>query len=293
MEDGGDILLVCASRTEAAPLSALLSRGGPAHRRGALQRWDLGRSRVWLLRTGITLQRARRLLRAVVADAGGAPAGRGPGNEPDEAAETALPALHADRYGGVAPAAERATGAYSAPSPAACLPAGTAPWAVIVFGIAGQLDPSVPVGSIVVPSLWRCQTSAVPLSCSPELLGLASRLERAWAPPVAVRPGGVGVTLQRPALGRAERILVRRRYPDATICDMETFAVIEQFPDAGCVAVRIVSDDGSEAAFSGRGKGRHSKIPASQFCALLPGIREQCATLALFIGDMVDALTAS
>lgn len=222
--------------------------------------WPIGQSRVWLLRTGIGMQRTRQVLRAV-----GPQSRRNPAD-----AETVV--CRAPRTGQASLPAELHT--------------------VIVFGVAGQLDPSAPVGNIVIPSFWRCQSSGGTLACSPELLGLASRLERAWAPSVGVRPGG-GLTLQRPALDWAERTLLRRHYPDATICDMETFAVIEQFPGADCLAVRIVSDDGSEEAFSGGADGRRSKIPPSQVCALLPGIRKQCATLALFLGDMVHALTAS
>jgi len=116
---------------------------------------------------------------------------------------------------------------------------GGAPDFVIVFGLAGALHPSVAAGTLVIPQSWRSEGHADALTCSDRLARKASHT--AVEDP-AVLVGGAGVTLLQPALSPEERCEVVRKFPDALICDMETYFVLRHFQRES-VSIRVVSDD--------------------------------------------------
>ena len=252
------ILLTCATAVEAKPLRELLSGDSTARRYNELWVWEGRRNAICMLRTGISAQRAKRALQSIHWPSSlSKPAFQG---EPD---------LRGDLR-------ESATRQAASPK--------LKPDAVIIFGIAGQLAPHFPVGTIVIPHLWRSELHATPLLCSEGLLQSASRtaLRVLAGLETEVHVGGSGVTLQQPAWSRLERELVRQRYSDAGICDMETFAVMEQFPGAECLSVRIISDDGSESLLP-------RKAMKHPMCAL-DDVRRCCATLAKFVYRLLQEL---
>ena len=170
------------------------------------------------------------------------------------------------------------------------------PDAVIVFGIAGQLDPAFAVGSIVIPSVWYSDGAPGRLACSEALLLAAGKIASVWDGVPVHCPMAAGITLRQPALSRPQREAVRRQCPGAAICDMETFAVLERFPQAGRLGVRIISDDGGEfasdvaAAFPAEGKSEGGQRRKNGAFAAVPGIAEHCAALARFVHRLVQDL---
>ncbi|HEY3128789.1 MAG TPA: hypothetical protein VGL91_04985 [Acidobacteriota bacterium] len=250
------ILLTCATAVEAKPLRELLSGDCAARRYNNLWIWEGRRNSICMLRTGISAQRAKGALQSFHRPS--SPTKPVFQREPDVAGDVGDSAKHeANKLN---------------------------PRVVLVFGIAGQLAPQFPVGTIAIPELWRSELHATPLFCSQRLLQSASRtaLRALCGSGTEVHVGGSGVTLQQPAWSRVERDLVRQRYSDAVICDMETFVVMEQFPEAECLSVRIISDDGSEPPLP-------SKAMKHPMCAL-DDVSRCCTRLAQFVYRLLQKL---
>src|SRR2546425_7132626 len=249
------ILLTCATAVEAKPLRELLSGDSTARRYNELWVWEGRRNAICMLRTGVSAHRARRALQSI--------------HWPSKPTFQREPDLSGD----LRESANRQT---TSPK--------LKPDAVLIFGIAGQLAPQFPVGTIAIPRLWRSELHPTPLFCSERLLQSASRtaLRVLSGSGAEVHVGGSGVTLQQPAWTRLERDLVRQRYSDAGICDMETFVVMEQFPEAECLSVRIISDDGSESLLA-------RKAMKHPMCAL-DDVSGCCARLAKFVYRLLQEL---
>src|SRR5438128_2745997 len=175
------ILLTCATAVEAKPLRELLSGDSIARRCDELWVWEGRRNAICMLRTGISAQRAKRALQNIHWPASL--------NNPVVQRETDVGDDHGE-------SAKREATSHRLNLDA-----------VLVFGIAGQLAPQFPVGTIAVPQFWRSELHAMPLSCSESLLQLASRtaLRVFSGSGVDVHVGGSGVTLQQPAWSRLER----------------------------------------------------------------------------------------
>ncbi len=253
-----DILLTCATAVEGKPLRQLLSSDSSAQQRNGVWVWEKRRNRIGMVRTGISTERAKRTLQNI-----------------RWSSSPAKPAPQREAPAGVL-AGEVAKRETINPK--------LKPEAVVVFGIAGQLDAGFPVGTIAIPNLWRNELRAPPLPCSERLLQTASHTPaHAFSGSgMEVHVGGAGVTLQQPALSRAERDSVRQRYPDAVICDMETFVVMEQFPGAECLSVRIISDDGTEPLLQ--------RKPMKHPMCALHDVSDHCARLAEFVYRFLQEL---
>lgn len=108
------------------------------------------------------------------------------------------------------------------------------PSTLLFCGTAGQLDPSLRLGDVVLPEAWlfedgrRVEADA----------GLLARFRDAdWsvAPP--------GLTVRRPVLRPSTRRRLFERH-SACVCDMESAAALEVAAERGvaAVAVKVVSD---------------------------------------------------
>lgn len=263
-----NILLTCATSAEAKPLRHLLSREFPVQQKNGIWTWDAGGNQIQLIRTGISVERAGRVL-----------------------TDLAIPPSATEPTVGHQKAEGRKQNAEASSTRNLELGARNSkviPQAVVVFGMAGQLDPEAPVGAILIPHIWRSELSERSLQCSALLLDAASQIGAAAPSTEKLQAFRVGVTLRQAAWSMAERRSVRQRYPDATVCDMETFVVMEKFPHADCVSIRIVSDDGSEEAVSAyRSTG---KTPQHPMCAVVPGLNKHCARLAKFVYEFLEVL---
>src|SRR2546425_11693264 len=143
------ILLTCATAVEAKPLRELLSGDSIARRYNELWVWEERRNAICMLRTGISTQRAKRALQSI--------------HWPSSLSKPAFQ-RSPDVGGDLGESAKR-----QATSPK------LKPDAVLIFGIAGQVAPQFPLGTIAIPHLWRSELHATPLFCSERLLQLASR----------------------------------------------------------------------------------------------------------------------
>ncbi len=108
------------------------------------------------------------------------------------------------------------------------------PALVIFTGMAGQLDPALGLGELVIPQCWRFESGdEFPVSTA-LVEGLRGR---GW------KIEGKGVTVRIPVVRQAHRLKVFRE-TGARICDMESAAVLMICQSFGipCVAAKIVSD---------------------------------------------------
>lgn len=106
---------------------------------------------------------------------------------------------------------------------------------VLVFtGTAGQLDPGLKMGDVVFPERWCLQTGGC-FESDPALVAFLR--ER------AVGISGAGVTVRIPVIKKQDRERLHRSR-DASICDMESAAVLELARNHGvpAVAPKVVSD---------------------------------------------------
>lgn len=108
------------------------------------------------------------------------------------------------------------------------------PSLVIFTGMAGQLDPTLDLGDLVIPECWRFETGNE-FEVSPPLVeGLRSK---GWD------IGGRGVTVRVPIVRQAHRLRIFQE-TGARICDMESAAVLmicRSF-ELPCVCAKVISD---------------------------------------------------
>lgn len=107
--------------------------------------------------------------------------------------------------------------------------------ALVVFtGMAGQLDPSLKLGDLVVPERWRFESGDEFPVAESLILGLRAR---GWT------IEGTGVTVRAPVVRQAQRLKIFRE-TGSRICDMESAAVLmicRSF-DVQCISAKVISD---------------------------------------------------
>ena len=108
------------------------------------------------------------------------------------------------------------------------------PACLVFTGMAGQLDPSVELGEVILPQEWQLESG----TNFPVELGLAKQLRNSgW------EVAGRGVTVSTPVVSRKKRV---RLYEEtgARVCDMESAAamMIAASFKVPCVAPKVVSD---------------------------------------------------
>lgn len=108
------------------------------------------------------------------------------------------------------------------------------PPCMIFSGIAGQLDPELEMGEVVIPSRWRLE-NGVQIPASP---GLIECLQ-----PAATAPCTTGLTVNLPVLRPAQRRALWRQH-SAGICDMESAFALQVAYDFAvpAAAVKVISD---------------------------------------------------
>lgn len=257
-----NVLLTCATDAEGKPLRKLLSAAFPVRQDGGISFWEAGRNQIQMLRTGISMETTAQTLRRYAGWA-----------------ETSLNSGRSLAPLGVA------SGQSAARS--------TLPDAVIVFGIAGQLYSKADIATIAIPRIWRCELRERTLECSSTLFHAACRMSAESRPTEKILWGGTGISLFHPAVGTEQRAMVRRRFPDVTICDMETFAIMDRFTQTACLAIRIVSDDGSEVQSANEADAfanPHMRPETSKRHVGLPLLAEHCANLAQFVYQLLDVV---
>lgn len=111
----------------------------------------------------------------------------------------------------------------------------------IFTGTAGQLDPSLKRGEVLLPRAWLWP-GAVPSPADPELLD--SLRQAGW--PV----GGLGITVPRPVLRASSRLRLFQQ-TSARICDMESAVALAVARECGmqALAVKVVSDTSRDGVF--------------------------------------------
>lgn len=112
----------------------------------------------------------------------------------------------------------------------------SAPPALFLFtGTAGQLDPSLDLGEVILPREW-CREGG---SCFSIDSGLCQVLAKAkeW------KPCGRGLTVSSPVLEAHSRLRLHREW-GASICDMEGAVALETACRYGipCLVPKVVSD---------------------------------------------------
>jgi len=108
------------------------------------------------------------------------------------------------------------------------------PSCLIFTGNAGQLDPTLQLGQVVLPEEWCLEDG----SCFRVNRGLAERLRKQnW------KFSRRGITVSTPVLRKKSRLSLHERW-GAQICDMESAAAIKVALAYGvpCLAPKIVSD---------------------------------------------------
>ncbi len=105
---------------------------------------------------------------------------------------------------------------------------------VVFTGMAGQLDPSLELGDLVIPERWRFESGDEFPVVDPLIRGLR---ERGW--PVQ----GSGVTVRVPIVRQSHRLEVFQQ-TGARVCDMESAAVLMICKSFGiqCISAKIISD---------------------------------------------------
>lgn len=103
----------------------------------------------------------------------------------------------------------------------------------IFTGTAGQLDPALAIGEVILPQEWCLEDG----SCFPVDAGIASALRESG------KISGRGLTVSAPVVrARSRRALYRKH--GAQICDMESAVALELAHkySVPCLAPKIVSD---------------------------------------------------
>lgn len=108
------------------------------------------------------------------------------------------------------------------------------PSCLVFTGMAGQLDPTVELGDVILPEEWRLE-SGTSFAVDPDL---AEQLRSAdW------EVSGTGVTVSAPVVSRRKRLQLFKR-TGAKVCDMESAAamMIAASYEIPCLAPKVVSD---------------------------------------------------
>jgi len=108
------------------------------------------------------------------------------------------------------------------------------PSCLVFTGMAGQLDPSLELGEVVLPAEWELE-SGTRFSVDSELLGRLRSLN--W------EVAGKGLTVSAPVVSRKKRLQLHER-TGARVCDMESAAamMIAASYEIPCLAPKVVSD---------------------------------------------------
>ena len=103
----------------------------------------------------------------------------------------------------------------------------------IFTGTAGQLDPTLTIGTVMLPEEWCFEDG----SCFPMNAGIASVLRESG------KICGRGLTVSIPIVRAKSRLALYRKY-GAHICDMESAVALELAHEYSvpCLAPKIVSD---------------------------------------------------
>ncbi len=111
---------------------------------------------------------------------------------------------------------------------------GDPPSTLLFCGTAGQLDPSLAMGEVVLPEAWLFEDGRR-VEADAELLGRFR--EAGWS------VGPPGLTVRRPVLRPSTRLRLFEKH-SACVCDMESAAALETAAQQGvaAVAVKVVSD---------------------------------------------------
>jgi nucleoside phosphorylase len=116
------------------------------------------------------------------------------------------------------------------------------PSCMIFTGMAGQLDPSIQLGEVVLPEEWELE-SGTSFSVDPRLAKRLRGLE------MEIR--GKGLTVSAPVVSRKKRMNFHKR-TGALICDMESAGamMIAASYDIPCLAPKVVSDTAESGLFA-------------------------------------------
>lgn len=108
------------------------------------------------------------------------------------------------------------------------------PRLVVFTGMAGQLDPSLGLGDLVIPERWRFESGDEFPVAGWLVEGLRAR---GWA------VKGKGLTVRVPIVRQEHRLRIFRE-TGSRICDMESAAVLMicRSMDIPCVAAKVISD---------------------------------------------------
>jgi len=108
------------------------------------------------------------------------------------------------------------------------------PSLVVFTGMAGQLDPALSLGDLVVPERWRFESGDEFPVAEPLVRGLRAK---GWA------IGGGGITVRVPVVREAHRLKIFRE-TGSRICDMESAAVLMICQSFGipCISAKVISD---------------------------------------------------
>ena len=108
------------------------------------------------------------------------------------------------------------------------------PCCIVFTGTAGQLDPGLKLGQVVVAEEWCLEDGACTQVDRQLTVGLRDR---------GCVVSGRGLTVSLPVVRAGSRLSLYRRY-GASICDMESAGVLEVASRYGlpCVVAKVVSD---------------------------------------------------
>jgi len=111
----------------------------------------------------------------------------------------------------------------------------------IFTGTAGQLDPALAIGEVILPQEWCLEDG----SCFPVDAGIASALRGSG------KISGRGLTVSAPVVRAGSRWALYRKY-GAHICDMESAVALElaHKHSVPCLAPKIVSDTAGSGLFA-------------------------------------------
>jgi nucleoside phosphorylase len=108
------------------------------------------------------------------------------------------------------------------------------PSCLVFTGMAGQLDPAVELGDVILPAVWQLE-SGTSFAVQAELAG---QLRSAgW------EVDGIGITVSIPVVSRRKRLSLHEK-TGARVCDMESAAAMMIAASYGvpCLAPKVVSD---------------------------------------------------
>ena len=113
----------------------------------------------------------------------------------------------------------------------------------IFTGTAGQLDPALEMGAVILPEEWCLEDG----SCFPMDAGIVSALRESGN----VKISGRGLTVSAPVVRAKSRRALFQRY-GAHICDMESAIALElaHRHSVPCLAPKIISDTAGSGLFA-------------------------------------------